>query len=203
MSEPISHETAQEFLPWYVNGTLPDSEQEVVDAHVRACLVCQLEMKKERRLQELVQSSPTVDLSPEAGFDRLSHRLDRSRSPERTLSRFLDERWRHWAAFGMSTRVVMATLALAAVAVLLWGALPHSGTPIAPDYITLTGDTGAGGRLDIIFADHVTEPERRGLLGEINASIVAGPTPIGRYTVRLDDAAIDDAGLSDLAAPQL
>ncbi len=76
MSELMSHETATGLLPWYANGTLTDEERQRIENHVRGCVTCHLELRKERELHELVQSSPTVNLGPEEGFDKLSHRLD-------------------------------------------------------------------------------------------------------------------------------
>ena len=199
MSELTRHESVNELLPWYVNGTLGDAEHALVEAHVHACLVCHLQLKKERQLQEFVQTAPTVDLSPEAGFDQLTQRLDDpALLSKHALAGFLARPWANWVSLGMTPRFALATLALAAIAALLWGVVPHPVPPHAADYFTLSRESGSANHLDVIFADHVTEPDMRTLLGEINGSIVAGPTQIGRYTVRLDDPSIDGEGLMEL-----
>lgn len=186
MSEPISHETVSELLPWYLNGTLGEAERERVEAHAHFCLICRLELKKERQLQQFVQAAPTVDLSPEAGFDQLTQRLDDpTLSRNRALEGFLAKPWANWSSLGIAPRFAFAALALAALAALLWAGIPNPAPSQAPGYFTLSADPRAENHVDMIFADHVTEIEMRALLGEISGSIVAGPTEIGRYTVRL------------------
>ena len=45
--------------------------------------------------------------------------------------------------------------------------------------------------LKVVFADDITEKELRGLLQGIDAQIVAGPSAIGVYTVRVSKADTD------------
>ena len=196
MIEKDLHETVQALLPWYVNDTLEDAERQLVEAHVHACLTCRLELKKERQLGDFVRTAPTIDLSPEAGFARLNHSLDASRNrgtrhPENRL-------WSGWLGLSTGSRVALATFAIAAVAVLLWGTLPRPATVDEPGDVTLSGGASTANHLDVIFAERVTDTQIRGLLAEINGSIVEGPTEIGRYTVRLDDPALDDERLRAL-----
>ncbi len=205
MSESMNHETVNGLLPWYATGTLADDERQYVADHVRACLTCHLELRKERELHELVQSSPTVNLAPEEGFDRLSRRLDdpgrggrwaRVEPFARLMERLLGQRLTHASA----TRFSIAAVALlAVVGALSWRTGPQAVVLDDPAYVTLTsGSVSAGNELDIVFADHVSESELRALVTEIDGSIVAGPTVVGRYRIRLHDGAVEEAHLTNL-----
>ena len=189
MSESMNHEQAYELLPWYLNGTLEDAERARVESHVRTCLTCHRELKEERGLSELIASSATVELSAEAGFDRLSTSLDASRETPRSTERSELERWVGWPSFA-TAGLVTATIGILVLVGIAWLVLPV--TSQSPGFVTLTGDTRASNHLDVIFASEITEPDMRALLSEFDATIIAGPTEIGRYTIRLNDAAIND-----------
>ena len=191
MNEAMSHDKINALLPWYANGTLADDERKCVKDHVRACLACRLELKKERDLHELVQSSPTVNVTPEDGFERLSRRLDdHARGGRRAPLELFAGAMRFSAA---------AVVLLAVAGVLLWLTVLQ---PVALDdsnYMTLTSESeSAGTELDIVFAADISEPKLRALVTEIDGSIVSGPTAVGRYRIRLHDGAIDEAHLTDL-----
>ncbi len=205
MSELMSHETANGLLPWYANGTLADDERQYVEDHVRACLTCHLELKKERELHELLLSSPTVNLAPEEGFDRLSRRLDDPGRGGRwarvePFARLMERVSGQWLTFASATRFSIAAVALlAVVGSLSWRTVPQAVVLDDPAYVTLTsGSVSAGIELDIVFADHVSELELRALVTEIDGSIVAGPTAVGRYRIRLHDGAVGEAHLTNM-----
>ncbi len=205
MSEPMSHETVNSLLPWYANGTLADDECERVEDHVRACLTCHLELKKERGLYELVESSPAVNLAPDEGFERLSRRLGDDargggRAPVERLARATEPLWVRWMTLASATRFSTAAFALlAVVGLLLWRTAPQPVVPGDAVYVTLTSASeSAGNELDIVFADYVSEVELRALVTEIDGSIVSGPTAVGRYRIRLRDGADNEARLPDL-----
>ncbi len=204
MSEPMNHETANGLLPWYANGTLADDEHQHVEDHVHACLTCHLELKKERELHELVRASPTVNLAPEEGFDRLSRRLDDDarggRSAVEQLAGAVERLWGPLPTLSSATRFSMAALVLLAVAgVLSWRILPPPVFQGDPVYSTLSSESeSAGIELDIVFATDISESELRALVTEIDGSLVSGPTALGRYRIRLYGDAVDEAHLSDL-----
>lgn len=204
MSEPMSHETANGLLPWYANGTLADDERQHVEDHVHACLTCHLQLKKERELHELVRASPTVNLAPEEGFNRLSHRLDDDarggRSAVEQLAGAVERLWGPLSTLSSATRFSMAALVLLAFAgVLSWRTIPPPVVQGDPDYFTLSSESGyAGSELDIVFAADISGSELRALVTEIGGFIISGPTALGRYRIRLTDDAVDEAHLSDL-----
>jgi hypothetical protein len=173
---PRPHSRALELLPWLVNGTLTGEEREAVEQHVRACIACRREMKELERLHAAVRARRTVDVSAEAGFDRLSAELDTAARAERP-------RWRARYAAAVPFAVA-ASAGMAVLAILLWL------TPLPKldgnDYSTLANAPAVDvALLDIVFADDTTAAEIQSLLDDIDGEIVAGPSELGRYSVRV------------------
>jgi hypothetical protein len=83
------------------------------------------------------------------------------------------------------------------LAVLLWF------TPLPEitnrTYSTLaTPASGSAALLDIVFAADATAGQMQALLDEIDGEIVAGPSDLGRYSVRVRGGRVDDAQLAEL-----
>jgi hypothetical protein len=172
---PLPHGRALELLPWLVNGTLTGVEREAVEQHTRACIACRRELKELERLHAAVRARRTVDVSAEAGFDRLSAELD-------TAALAARPRWR--ARYAAAAPFAIAAAAgMAVLAVLLWL------TPLPKldgnGYSTLATAPAEGALVDIVFADDTTAAEIQSLLDAIGGEIVAGPSDIGRYSVRV------------------
>jgi len=184
----LPHARAFELLPWLINGTLAGGEREAVEQHVRACIVCRRELKEQQRLHAAVRARRTVDVSAEAGFDRLDRELD-------AVPGVAPSRWRvRYAA--AAPFAVAAAVGAALLGVLLWF------TPL-PDldrsgYETLATSPAEGALLDIVFADETTAAQMQELLDRIDGEIVAGPTELGRYSVRVATDQPDRAKLDKL-----
>jgi hypothetical protein len=187
MTVPVSHERAFELLPWLVNGTLAGSEREAVEEHARTCIACRREWKHQRQLHAAVRARQTTDVSAEAGFEQLDRELDTVRRTDGRRSRYS----------GAARYAVAAAAGIAVLAVLLW----FTPLPQATDrtYSTLTTPAfGDAALLDIVFAADTTAAEMQALLDQIGGEIVAGPSELGRYSVRMRDDAADDSRLAEL-----
>lgn len=190
MNVSINHEDAFELLPWIVNGTLHGEERELVEDHVATCLVCRAELKSQRALRTMLREQPTLSLSAEEDYDRLTRRLDVSgpRSSHALLPRLLSSWFR--AAGGAAVRPLRLAGAAAlavALAVGLWFGLDGRGIDDTAEYATLTEANGSAGLfVDIVFAPGLSEADMRAFLRDIEGTIVVGPSEIGRYTVRLN-----------------
>jgi hypothetical protein len=174
---PLTHDRAFELLPWLVNGTLEEVERAAVDAHARTCIVCRRELKQQQRLSAALRANASTNVSIDAGLERLDATLDAGAG---------GSSWRMRA--GKATPFAVAAAAgLAVLAVLLWF------TPL-PDmepspYSTLAAVPPAEAPLlDVVFAEDATAAEMRQLLDEIGGDIVAGPSDLGRYRIRISDA---------------
>lgn len=188
MSQELSHESALELLPWLVNDTLHGSEREQLERHVRDCLVCRAELRSQRALASLVAGQPTLDVSIDRGFDALLARIDagdaRAAPPHRL-----------WAAVRSRPAVLAGATVIATVvvAVGIWIGRKNPDLAGPGSFTTLTqpaADTGA--LVDVVFAPDVSEVQLRALLQELGLTIVAGPSALGRYTLRDEAAAPRD-----------
>ncbi|HEY3519039.1 MAG TPA: hypothetical protein VGL98_18460 [Gammaproteobacteria bacterium] len=182
--EPLPHTRAFELLPWLINGTLAGAEREAVEQHVRACIVCRRELKEQQRLHASVRARRTADVSAEAGFDRLHGELDAT-----------GRRWR--IRYATAAPFAVATAAgIAVLAILLWFTpLPELNRD---DYKTLGTPPADAALVDIVFADETTAAQMQDLLDDIDGEIVAGPSRLGRYSVRVASDRANDNQLDKL-----
>lgn len=181
MSHEISHERALELLPWLVNATLRGSEREQLEAHVRDCLVCRAELRSQRGLAALVQDQPTLDRSVEQSFDALLARIDEQHAdaPAPRRRRWMLHNYPAWIAGASAAAAVVLLVAV-------WIGSGRSELARPGPFTTLTQPQAAAGLLlDVIFAADVSETQMRTLLREIDATIVSGPSQLGRYTIRV------------------
>ena len=185
MTDPAaSHSRAFELLPWLVNGTLAGAERDAVEEHARACIACRRELKEQQRLHTAMRARRTADVSAEAGFDRLERDLDPAVYARR--------RWRQRYAT-LAPFAVSAAAGIAVLAILLWFTpLPELGGD--GRYSTLaTPSTTATPLVDVVFAEDTTAAEIQALLDDIGGEIVAGPSELGRYSVRVAAGRTDTA----------
>lgn len=187
--QPLAHERAFELLPWLLNGTLRIKERDAVEEHVRTCIVCRRELKEQQRLQTAFRGQPTVHVSARTGLEQLDSRLDSLRPGAGAWL----ERYRSFRPFAIAAGIGVALLGF-----LLWlTPLPR----VADDsYATLAASPSIEGTLlDVVFAEQTTAAEIQALLAQVDGEIVAGPTDVGRYTVRVADEPLTADALTRIA----
>jgi len=163
------HTRIVELMPWYVNGTLAEEERRHVERHVSECLPCRRALNEERRLRGLVAGGGTSPDSLEHGLDRLLGRIDADAHARPV-------RYRH--------RLALAA-GLAALAVGIWAMWPRPPSSEG-EFTTLTSAGGPrASRVDVVFEPDASPAEIDAALREIGASVLAGPSGIGRYTIAL------------------
>jgi anti-sigma factor RsiW len=185
------HRRVWELLPWYVNGTLAEREREQVEAHLAGCAGCQAEVRGCRRTEELLSGAGEVAPSPHpAQLRRLLDRVEeeeRGRPGKLAAVRSLLQatprplRW---------TLVAQAAAILLLVGALAWSARPASSSGPAT-FVTLSSPAPPpvpSVRLRLMFSPRATEQEIRRILLDVRGGIVAGPSPIGAYTVQVPAA---------------
>ena len=189
------HAAAFASLPWYVNGTLQGSELQQVERHLANCVVCRGELTYQRGLSELIADSEDFPMSSERGWQEILERIEveDSVSPHRqtAIARWLRAPSRLWQ---QTTPAVRGALLTQAAAILLLvgfavtGILFRSrGGDLEPAYHTLSDDvapvTDSRLRLQLVFVPDTPEIEVRSVVASIGGDIVAGPSPLGVYTV--------------------
>lgn len=188
----MTHERAFGLLPWLVNGSLGAAERDLVEQHVRACLLCHRELKEQQRLRVALRSQPPFHISAPSGFEKLTRLL--GHTPALAMRRA--------RPFAAVTRFgAVGATGVALLGTLLWLALEPGRDRYAPTFETLaTQPPRAVAAIDVIFVQSVTAAEMQQLLVEIGGSIASGPSDVGRYTVRLDQAGLDAAEVDALLA---
>ena len=186
------HQAAWESLPWYLNGTLEEPERERVERHVQGCVACRGELRYLRELAGLLHTAEELPLTPVQGLSAVMARIDTAESEEitrvgRRSSTRRIPRWielLHQASPGMRHTVMAQAVAiLLLVGIIAW---PNAQAPSA-SHRTLS-DVGApavGPRanLRLVFAPETPESQIRKILRSVQGEIIAGPTPLGVYTV--------------------
>jgi hypothetical protein len=80
------NEAVLELLPWLVNGTLDGDEMQRARAATGTDLEARRQLRELEALAAVVRDAPLLDASPELGFERLKHQLDRNwAKPTRVL----------------------------------------------------------------------------------------------------------------------
>lgn len=191
----MDHKQAFELLPWLVNGSLAAHERDAVEEHARDCLLCRRAIKEQQRLRASVLNQPTVHISAQSGFERLLQQID-----DRPIMASPAASTGGWAWWTPARIAVAAAACTAAFAAILWLALPTSDGLAPSEYRTLASPAvGASNELDVVFVDSITAAQIRQVLAEIGGEITAGPSDVGRYTVRLDDRTLTADDLSAIA----
>lgn len=188
----LDHEEAWALLPWYATGTLDDEERPRVERHLADCAGCRDELSRCRALAHAVQAETGAAWSPSpAHLGAILERIDRAEqrpTPARGWRAALADLVR---TFRETPRAAQWTLAAQAVLVLVLGAAffvrqDHYGTLSSPEPLGAEGP-----RVQVVFAEDLSERELRGLLRDLGAEIVRGPTAAGVYTLRLPGATPD------------
>jgi len=193
-----THREVVDLLPWYVNGTLPEQHRARVEAHLRDCLPCNAALREERKLSGLLRDQDDLPLGPGHGLNALLARIDRGRHSARPAARIAP-----WIGYGLAAGIGGGV-------VWLWLALAPIGGTGEGEFGTLTATPAAARvepaagqsakfRIDILFAAPPKADDLDAFGREMGATLVAGPSDIGRYTFAFDaNAAGVDALLETL-----
>jgi hypothetical protein len=204
------HDETETLLPWYATGTLETGEARSVEAHLATCRPCRDELARCRALASAAAAAPGPAWTPApADVRRVLARIETAgAAPEAAGAPAPGwlERLRSWAAWlaGSPSRLPRWALAAQAALVVLlaaavgWQALD----PGRRVYRTLeTGRPGAvvpAVTIRVVFAEDLREEELRRLLVSIGGSLVAGPSTVGVYTIRVVSAAGTSRSLPDI-----
>lgn len=193
-SHPSEHQEVWEILPWYVNETLDERERASVEAHLLTCAACQEELVRCRNLAAAVQSGAEEAWEPSSGhFARVLARLDATTAAATPRRGWWDTVRAQYERYGEMLRrtppLIRWTLVTQSAFTLVFAVMLVWQAPWASErfYRTLSSssDRTAQKRVQIrvVFADDITEKDLRALLTEVRGTIVAGPSPLGVYTV--------------------
>jgi hypothetical protein len=211
-SEAERHKQVWQLLPWYVNGTLDDSDREAVAHHIWLCQTCEREVVRCQTVVSVLGKDDTSAWTPSPRhFNRLMTRIDRESSLTTA------ERWRiriqEWvakirSAFQSTPAPIRWALAAQTAVIVLIVVATMSTRKASPSlYSTLSDPVvsheAGQWHITVVFAEEITEREVRSLLSTINGTIVAGPSAMAVYTVTIPASGDEQSGEVQAALAKL
>jgi anti-sigma factor RsiW len=171
-------------LPWYLSGTLAESEQQDVTGHLAGCPVCRAELAALTRDRHLVREA--LNASPGRSRDLRTEVLSRitgastgarPAAPQAAVSR---RAWR-------MRPVWLAGMALAASLIIVqFGAILRlAQAPTVQPPVLTRGLGSPTTRLELLVDPGATEAALTDFLRSLHARIVDGPSADGAYMVEI------------------
>jgi hypothetical protein len=165
-----THQEVIELLPWFVNGTLNERDQSVVNAHLKVCDEC------DHEVQDLIETSKVF----QAAGEPLAESIEEARSD---FLRQLDaesEKRRYRATDRWMIPATMAACLL--IAALFIGISPQQDE----SFRTLGNTQYSGGPvIQLMFQPDTPEKSIRTLILGDQGHIISGPTAKGVYRLEL------------------
>jgi hypothetical protein len=200
---PDCEAEASRLLPWFLTGRLSRADARFVQAHLDSCGSCRDELEQQRRLRDAMQADVTVAYAPQSGLQRLLSRIDEMERElpapvVTTMNRAADAatrgpaRTQRW----LTAAVVVQAIGLGLLGSALWW--PTARDAAAPVFHTLTSapdDAFTGARIRLVPAPRMTMAGFKTLLESVPASVIAGPTEAGVYTLAMSANLGDPAAL--------
>jgi len=175
--DSAEHRSAQDLLPWFVNGTLEAAEASSVARHIAGCERCQKDAAEQAELRASASATEAAG-DVERDWAVLRSRIEAftpapTQRPEVTTPRS----WRRWLPL---TVAIQGAFILALVLVLI-------GAPSRDERYRALGAQPAAAEANAVavFRGDATSEQMRDALHAVGARIVGGPTVTDAYLLRL------------------
>jgi hypothetical protein len=211
-----THREIWDLLPWYVTACLADRERERVEAHVKACAECRVELAQQRQLHRAMDVDSAVEHMPARSLQKLQQRLDAAtvtvsadagapapgaaaRRPA-WLGGVRLERVQSVRSMRSGALAAAAAAAVAAGVVLtaFWAPLLRDVRPAGYHTVTAPPARAPGVAIRAVFSPAITLSELQGILDDANLRIVSGPSEAGVYSLAITTARPVDESLRRL-----
>ena len=177
--DSAEHRSAQDLLPWFVNGTLEAAEAASVARHVAGCERCQKDATEQAQLRASASASAR-DVTGDVERDWAVLRSRIAAATPSPAHRHESATWRSWRRWLPLTVAVQGAFILALVLVLVVGPSRDEG------YRALGSQAAAAEANAIaVFRSDATSEQMRDALHAAGARIVGGPTVTDAYLLRL------------------
>jgi hypothetical protein len=200
-SRSLSHHEAWEAVPWILNGSLSEAEARAAQEHLRSCADCREALAFEQRLREAMQQPQAQPADAEAGWQRLSARLEGSLPAGKQESAFdeaaaetsppgaaaiaaLPRRWSANASVRwLAAAVIVEALALGVVVTASWS--NHPGRQPIAVYRTLSQVDAVtpAPTIRVVLAPGVRLEQFGTMLRAAHLQVVAGPSEAGVWSL--------------------
>ncbi len=191
------------WIPWYPDDGLDDLQRGAVEAHAASCARCRRELGLISGDLE-VADPPAMEAVLESVLTRVRE-ADYAPPPARSAPLRSGPEGSHRRGWRRSASRVLIAAGFAAlcagVGALAATTLRDAGEPVYTTAAVQPGSEAATGPvLDVVFRNDAAADRIRGSLRAVNGQIVAGPTELGRYRVRLGAGADARAAAHALAS---
>ncbi len=170
-------------IPWYVNDSIEPRHRERIDAHLRDCAPCRMELQQQRAVHAAIAGDAGLEHMPSAALNRLRQRLDADSATQAPSTQT-------HAAMRFTARQALLAASVAVVAIALTVATVASRhddrSASLPDrYFTVSSSPPhpAGEIIRAVFAPATTVSQLQRLLDELHLKIIAGPSEAGVYSL--------------------
>jgi len=177
--DSAEHRSAQDLLPWFVNGTLDAAEASSVARHIAACERCQKDAAEQAQLRSSASAmQATGDV--ERDWALLRRRIEADpRAPTRRREGASPGSWRRW---------LPVTVALQGAVILALAGVLIAGPAREERYRALGAQPAVSEANAVaVFRGDATSEQMRDALHAVGARIVGGPTITDAYLLRLND----------------
>jgi len=176
--DSAEHRSAQELLPWFVNGTLDAAEASSVGRHIAGCERCRKDAAEQAQLRESASAMQAAG-DVERDWAVLRSRIEADPRAPRQREGAAPGAWRRWLPF---TVALQCAVILALVLVLVAG-------PAREERYRALGAQPPGSEANAVavFRGDATSEQMRDALHAVGARIVGGPTITDAYLLRLND----------------
>jgi len=193
------HTQVMELLPWHINKTLSEKEENLVLGHLKNCAQCQVDAAILSTLQAATLYPEPRLADVDHCFANISARLDSIQKNQpgiwSRLSTSILQLRRQW----MPITLVIQMSLIFSMGILL----TRSYTKPAAQYRGLSASHAESGNLTVIFAPDTSVRNMSRILQKYEANIVSGPTVTNAYVLRLPQARLSNAFLSLRTEPSI
>ncbi|WP_299654890.1 zf-HC2 domain-containing protein [uncultured Tateyamaria sp.] len=193
------HDEVWDLIPWYVNGTLPEPDIQMLEAHAKTCVACSEEIGRQTVLAQKVAKTDPFDVPLQRSWDTLRAQVEadvRARTPVAPKRGWLEAM--QGRGKGLMGGLAVACLALALVAI-------QFGGPGQDDFVTLTSEPAIDApTIRFQAAPDLTLEQVTELLAPLGVLDVTGPSAAGIYSATLaEDADLEAVSASMMAQAQI
>jgi hypothetical protein len=178
---------AAALLPWYLTGTLKESEHQAVDRHLADCAECRAELERLAQLRTPLQAAWSEEPMPELHVKQAvmaKIAADDKNSSKNAGGSVEGANMEQWFRNLFAPRwmpALAATLLVGQLALLLWTAGPQDRS--SQDIVSARGIPPASLQVMIRFQESAPEARIRAVILNLKGRLVDGPTADGAYKI--------------------
>jgi len=194
-----AHQEIQLLLPWYVNQSLDSHDYQIVDQHVKYCLLCRRELVSLRKLAHAVTRANDLDIAAETSFAVIANKLPARGSKTITMRTAKQQPYIHRFNRVVRHRGFRYAMVASLLLVLMPFGLRMMSLMTDGLYSTLSAArpvTSQTMELRVVFAKSTSVADIDALLKTLHAQQFGEANSVGALTIRLeanDQSSLDQA----------